>query len=151
MLGRRADHHLAVALHDLVGEAVVVEAAVAVRHRLDRAAGHRAAQRDALELGHHRRDQAQRQRGAQEIGEGDARLGGAGPRLPIDLEHLVEVAEVDPLAREPAVAGQRNEVGHALLGQVSLAATGGPRPHLGRDPLHLVRVSSRDVAVDHGR
>src|SRR5262249_55939203 len=61
--------HLAGAGHELVLVAGVVEAAVPEGHGLHRAAGDRAAERDALELGHDRGHEPALERGGDELRE----------------------------------------------------------------------------------
>ena len=111
----RAAHHVAARGHDLVREARVVEAAAAKRHRLDRAPGDRAAERDRPELGHHLGHEPARERRVHEIAERDAGLGDAGPLRFVDVEDGVEIADVDLIVRVRLVVPLRHLVRHGLL------------------------------------
>ena len=137
LLLRRAGDDLARAGHDLVGEAGIVEAAVAERRRLDRAPGDGAAHRDAFQLGDDRRREAVRQRRVHEVPERDPRLGDAAPALRVHLEHVAERGDVDATAREaPVAGGERDDVVDPALVDVRRLARGGERPRLLRDGVH---------------
>ena len=112
---RRAAEHVAVGCDDLVLEARVVETAVLEGPGLEGAAGDGPADGDRLELGHDDGGQAVPERREDEIGEGDARLGRAGPRFGVDLEDLVELADVDLLVGVGAVVPLGDLMGDRLL------------------------------------
>ena len=130
-LALRGDH--------LVGRAGVVEAAVHERHRFDRAAGDRTADRDRLQLGDHDRDETVGQGRLDEIDERHSRLGDTDPADRIDLEDLREIRDVDLLVAVAEIAGLRNLVRHRLLPERH-----GPGPGVcaqpSGDPRHLAIV-----------
>src|SRR3569623_1188824 len=139
---RTAGQHVAAACHDLVLQAGVVEAAVAVRHRLDRTTGDRAAHGDGLQLGSAEGNQPLRQRGVDQVDERDAGLGHAGARRDVDVQDLGQSAHVDLAVSRTAQAGLRHLMRDGLLAQMNRAMWG-PRPSLLADALHLRVVRHR--------
>jgi hypothetical protein len=101
--------------HDLVREAAIVKAPVAVGHRLHGAPGDRAADGDAAQLGHDGGHQPVGQRRSDERLERDAGLDDTAARLGIDRQHAAERGDVDGPPAKAAVAGQRDEVVDAAL------------------------------------
>ena len=78
----------------------VVHQAVAMRRGFDADAGYRAAERDGLQLRHHRGHQAVHQAFARQVLVADHALGVDPARGRVDLQHLVEAAHVEPPARD---------------------------------------------------
>ena len=125
-----------VARDDLVLEAGVVEAAVAEGHRLDRAAGDRAAEGDALELGDDLRQQALAQRRAATTAAKVAPgLGHAAcaPRRPARGSRSARRRPPPGRAKRWS-PGRRDEVVHAALVDVRRSVE---RPDLGADGVDL--------------
>ena len=107
----RAGQHISLGGDDLVLEAGVVKATVDVGHRLDRAARDRPADGDGLQLRDHDRHEPQRKGLIDELVERHPRLGDADASLRVDLDHLVEVVEVDLVVGVLLVVDLRHHVG----------------------------------------
>ena len=112
---RPAAEDLAVGRDDLVFEARVVEAAVAKRHRLERAARHRATDRDRLQLRNDERHETVLHGRSDEIAEGNASFRRARAARHVDLENLIEIGDVDLRVGAPLVAELRDLMGDGLL------------------------------------
>ena len=149
---RRKDAAGAGAGHHLVLATGVVEPAVPVRHGLHRAAGHRSAERYALELRHDLRQQPVRECAAYDLGERRSRLRGARARFDVDVEHRIQRRDVHSPAAESRVAGLRHEVMHAALVDMDglLQRSGGADLLTHRLDLGLVRTRHRPLHRNRG-
>ena len=107
---RRAVQPLAGGGQHLIGQAGVVKAAVLERHRLQRAARHRAADRDGLQLRHDDGRQPERQGGVHQVDERHPGLRRARAGVEVDLEDLVEIREIDLVVTVLAVPRLRDLV-----------------------------------------
>ena len=119
---RGGRHHLAVAGQDLHGQDRLMRHAQAQRGGLDAQAGDRAAQGDRLQLGHHERHQAVRQRRVRQVlvGGHAAHHRGAGRR--VDVQHPAERGDVQLSGPGPRrLIAEPEQVGGAL-GQPDLRA-----------------------------
>ena len=98
---RRASENAAIARHHVDCGDVVVHEPMAERRGLDAHAGHRAAQRDRLELRHDRGHHAVRERRVGEIDVAHHSLGFDEPGGGVDRKHVIEALEIDrgPRAR----------------------------------------------------
>jgi hypothetical protein len=99
LVGRGAGDDAPVAQQDVQLEHRVVHEALAVRGGFDADARERAAQRNGLELRHHRGHHALPQAGRDQSLVGHHALGFDPARLRIDREHVAESADVEPAAR----------------------------------------------------
>ena len=106
---------LAGAGDDLVLQAAVVEAAEAERHRLHRAAGDGATERDALQFGDDLRQEPFGQRAPDDGGERRAGLGHAATGIDVEFEDLVQRGDVHRAAAKALIARAGDEVVHAAL------------------------------------
>ncbi len=104
---RRALDDAALAGEDLHFLHRLVHQPVTERRRFDPQAAHRAADRDGLELRHHRRQQAVAQRFLDERGVRRHPLDIGDPALGIDAQHMVERAGVQPVPGSSLAAAEQ--------------------------------------------
>ncbi len=120
---RAAGDDAAVAEQDIELERGVVHQAVAVRGRFDADAGERAAERDGLQLRHHRGHDAVHEAFAHQVLVRDHALGVDPARA--DAQHLVELAHVEPAPRAARAVAEK--IG-GFLGEPDGPAAGSKPP-----------------------
>src|SRR5207237_418637 len=101
---RSTHEHVARGRDDLVLETRIVKTTVAKRHRLDRAARHRASDRDGGELRNHEWHEAVAQGRGDEVDERHSGLGDADLTFGIDRKNLVELGQVELRIRRNQVS-----------------------------------------------
>lgn len=98
-----ADQNFAFGRNDFVFGARIVEPAVHERHRFNGAARYSAPDRNGLEFGDDNGDETVAHGGFDQVDESDARLRDANTFVWVDVQNLIEIADVDLVVASPEV------------------------------------------------